>query len=94
VLIDTLGIEDDGFLGVVERGTLDMLLRAVPRRDREILRLRYEEDLTQREIGRRIGVSQMQVSRIIRQALKRLYDAGSVEPALAGVGERSTASRR
>jgi RNA polymerase sigma-B factor len=94
VLIDTLGTEDDGFVGVVERGTLDMLLRAVPRREREILRLRYEEDLTQREIGRRIGVSQMQVSRIIRQALKRLYDAGSGEPALAGVGERSTASRR
>jgi RNA polymerase sigma-B factor len=41
-------------------------------RDREILRLRFEEDLTQTEISRQIGVSQMQVSRLIRQALARL----------------------
>ena len=37
-----------------------------------MLRLRFEEDLTQAEIGDRIGVSQMQVSRIIRQSLARL----------------------
>ena len=41
-------------------------------RDREVLRLRFAEDLTQTEISTRIGVSQMQVSRIIRQALARL----------------------
>src|SRR5256885_480195 len=41
-------------------------------RDREILRLRFEEDMTQTEISERIGVSQMQVSRLIRQALARL----------------------
>jgi RNA polymerase sigma-B factor len=37
-----------------------------------VLRLRFEHDLTQAEIGERIGVSQMQVSRIIRQSLNRL----------------------
>ena len=41
-------------------------------REREVLRLRFEEDLTQAEIGERIGVSQMQVSRIIRQSIARL----------------------
>jgi RNA polymerase sigma-B factor len=41
-------------------------------RDREVLRLRFEEDLTQTEISSRIGVSQMQISRIIRQSLVRL----------------------
>ena len=41
-------------------------------REREVLRLRFDEDLTQAEIGERIGISQMQVSRIIRQALGRL----------------------
>ncbi|MCW3022098.1 MAG: SigB/SigF/SigG family polymerase sigma factor [Conexibacter sp.] len=86
-LVDTLGDEDAGFGGVVERGALDTLLRSVPRRDREILRLRYEEDLTQREIGRRIGVSQMQVSRILHQALGRLR-AASREPLWAGAAER------
>jgi RNA polymerase sigma-B factor len=41
-------------------------------RDREVLRLRFEEDLTQAEISERIGVSQMQISRLIRQSLTRM----------------------
>ena len=41
-------------------------------RDREVLRLRFEDDMTQTEIADRIGVSQMQVSRLIRQSLARL----------------------
>jgi RNA polymerase sigma-B factor len=37
-----------------------------------VLQLRFADDLTQAEIGERIGVSQMQVSRLIRQALARM----------------------
>jgi RNA polymerase sigma-B factor len=37
-----------------------------------VLRLRFEQDFTQTQIAERIGVSQMQVSRLIRQALARL----------------------
>jgi LuxR family maltose regulon positive regulatory protein len=44
-------------------------------REREVLRLRFVEDLTQQEIGDRIGVSQMHVSRLIRQAIARLGEA-------------------
>ena len=44
-------------------------------REREVLRLRFEEDLTQSEIGARVGVSQMHVSRLIRQAVTRLREA-------------------
>ena len=44
-------------------------------RDRVVLRLRFEHDLLQREIADRIGVSQMQVSRILRDAVDRLQDA-------------------
>ena len=36
------------------------------------MRLRFDEDLTQEEIGERVGVSQMQISRILRGALKKL----------------------
>jgi RNA polymerase sigma-B factor len=89
-LIDALGDEDAGFGGVIERGTLDALLRVVSRREREILWLRYEEDLTQREIGRRVGVSQMQVSRILRQALGRLRAAGAAEPGPAAGAEAAS----
>ena len=48
------------------------------RREREVLRLRFVEDLTQSEIGERIGVSQMHVSRLIRQTIARLRAAAQV----------------
>ena len=47
-------------------------MRRVTPREREVLLLRFAADLTQAEIGQRIGLSQMQVSRIIPQALRRL----------------------
>jgi RNA polymerase sigma-B factor len=47
-------------------------MRSITPREREVLHLRFAEDLTQAEIGERIGVSQMQVSRIIRQSVGRL----------------------
>jgi RNA polymerase sigma-B factor len=69
---DTVGTSEDGFGLAEDRATLEALMRAVTPREREVLRLRFEEDLTQAEIGERIGVSQMQVSRIIRQSIARL----------------------
>jgi RNA polymerase sigma-B factor len=69
---DTVGTQEQGFGQAEDRATLSRLLRAVTPREREVLRLRFEEDLTQAEIGQLIGVSQMQVSRIIRQSLARL----------------------
>jgi RNA polymerase sigma-B factor len=41
----------------------------------EVVRLRFQEDLMQREIGKRVGCSQMHVSRILRDALTRLREA-------------------
>jgi RNA polymerase sigma-B factor len=69
---DALGSDDASYGLAEDRATLERLLRTVSPREREVLRLRFAEDLTQAEIGERIGVSQMQVSRIIRQALTRL----------------------
>jgi RNA polymerase sigma-B factor len=69
---DTVGTSEEGFGLAEHRATLEQLLQAVTPREREVLRLRFEEDLTQAEIGALIGVSQMQVSRIIRQSLARL----------------------
>ena len=71
-LEDHLGI-DDGAYGVAEeRVVLERLLRMVTERDRRVLRMHFELDMTQREIGDVLGVSQMQVSRIIRHALRRM----------------------
>jgi RNA polymerase sigma-B factor len=70
-----MGISESGFGLAEDRATLSRLLGTITAREREVLRLRFEEDLTQAEIGERIGVSQMQVSRIIRQSLRRLRAA-------------------
>ena len=93
---DTVGADDAGFGRAIERGAIEAMLRRATPREREILRLRFEEDLTQREIGRRIGVSQMHVSRILRDVLARLRDTAPAQhgpAALAAGGDRSTGRR-
>jgi RNA polymerase sigma-B factor len=78
-LADALGEDEEGFERAEQRATLAPLLARVSSRERLVLTLRFGEDLTQAEIGERIGVSQMQVSRLIRQALIRLR-ASVAEP--------------
>jgi RNA polymerase sigma-B factor len=82
-LADTIGGDDGGFGLAEDRATIDRLMRSITPREREVLRLRFEEDLTQAEIGEIIGVSQMQVSRLIRQAVSRLRMAAQAAPGTA-----------
>ena len=81
---DTIGTIDDGLREAENRAVLEELSHCLSDRDREVLRLRFEEDLTQEQIGRIVGVSQMQVSRIIRQSIERLRGAAELPPAAAG----------
>jgi RNA polymerase sigma-B factor len=69
---DTMGAIDERFELVEYTSAIGPTMRALPERDRLVLKLRFEDDLTQLEIAERIGVSQMHVSRLIRRALKRL----------------------
>jgi RNA polymerase sigma-B factor len=75
---ELLGGEDSALAAIEVADMLERALAALPRRTREILRLRFEEDLKQREIGARLGISQMQVSRLLRQALDHLHTIGAV----------------
>jgi RNA polymerase sigma-B factor len=74
---ESLCEEEQGYelveIGETLRGTLE----ALPARERLILRLRFEEDLTQAEIAETVGVSQMHVSRLLRRSLDRLSAAGA-----------------
>jgi RNA polymerase sigma-B factor len=79
-LADTLGGDEDGYALAEHRVTIDQLMRSITPRERTVLRLRFEQDLTQAEIGDIIGVSQMQVSRLIRQAVARLRLAAQSAP--------------
>ena len=71
---ESMGIEDPGFGLAEDAATVERLMSVLTDREREVLRLRFAEDLTQSEIGARVGVSQMHVSRLIRQAVARLRD--------------------
>jgi RNA polymerase sigma-B factor len=70
-----LGTDDDGFQAAEHRATIGTLTKALTQREREIVRLRFEEDLTQSEIGQAVGLSQMHVSRVLRQAIDKLRAA-------------------
>jgi RNA polymerase sigma-B factor len=69
---DTVGTLDDGYDGAEQRALLRTLMRLLTLREQNVIRMRFEQDLTQAEIGRRIGVGQMQVSRILRHSIARL----------------------
>jgi RNA polymerase sigma-B factor len=71
-LADSIGSRDPEIGRAEIRVLLDDAFDVLSDRDQEVLRLRFTEDLTQTEISTRVGVSQMQVSRIIRQALNTL----------------------
>jgi RNA polymerase sigma-B factor len=76
-----LGTVDDGFARVDERQTLAALTATLTRREREIVRLRFDEDLTQAEIGAVVGLSQMHVSRMLRAAIDKLRLAAGTQAA-------------
>jgi RNA polymerase sigma-B factor len=82
-LLDALGEEDERYAWVDLDATVAVALKHLPPRERAIIRLRFIEELSQLEIAHRIGISQMQVSRLLRQSLHRLRlltDAQDEEP--------------
>jgi len=74
---DSVADEDPGYELVEIGETLRGTMHALPAREREILHLRFERDMTQAEIAERVGVSQMHVSRLLRRSLDRLGAAGA-----------------
>lgn len=79
--LDAIGDEDERLMSVDDQATIFAAAKHLPQRERQILYLRFGEDLTQSEIAERIGVSQMQVSRLLRRSLQRLRElAGDLRP--------------
>lgn len=74
-----LASKTDPAAEVVEQGVWQCLRKLAPR-DAVILRLRYQEELNQSEVGRRLGLSQMTISRNERAALGKLRDLLQQEP--------------
>ena len=70
--IDLIGGSDPRFARVDDQVALRLLLAALPLRERRILAMRFFGQLTQAQIAAEVGVSQMQVSRLLKQSLARL----------------------
>jgi RNA polymerase sigma-B factor len=83
--VDT-SAEEPGYERAESSADLERLLSCLSARERIVLRLRFEEDMVQRDIGALLGISQMQVSRVIRQAMTRLRDSAC---AIGDTGSRS-----
>lgn len=80
-LVDTFGEEDQRYELVEETTTISVAARELTARERRVLALRFAGDMTQTQIAEEIGVSQMQVSRILRRALTRLRELTDAERA-------------
>ena len=74
---DWPGRVDEGYALAEDRAVLGPLLRTLPAGDAQIVALRFCGDLTQDAIAQRVGVSQMQVSRVLYRSLRSLRDAAA-----------------
>lgn len=77
---ERIGAEDPGFELVEDREAIEAGAGVLDETEREVLRLRFEEDLTQSKIAEQVGYSQMHVSRILRRALGKLREAAGPRP--------------
>jgi RNA polymerase sigma-B factor len=80
-LVDVFGREDPHYELVDDTVTISSAAKQLSARERRVLSLRFVQDMTQTQIASEIGVSQMQVSRILRRALANLRElTGEPEP--------------
>lgn len=77
---ERLGGEDTELARAEGRATLDPLLHQLPAKQRHVVELRFFEGLTQSEIARRLGISQMQVSRLLTRSVAQLRSLAKVPP--------------
>jgi RNA polymerase sigma-B factor len=89
-LLETVGVEEHAYEVSEDRAILAPGFRVLDDRERQILRLRFFEGLTQSQIAQQIGISQMHVSRLIRRSLEKIRSEIAAEgdeptwPAAAG----------
>jgi len=79
--IEAIGSEDPGFDRVEERTTVEPAFEALTDRERELLDLRFNREMSQTQIAAELGVSQMQVSRLLAATIGRMRTASGIEPA-------------
>ncbi|HLU53216.1 MAG TPA: SigB/SigF/SigG family RNA polymerase sigma factor [Acidimicrobiia bacterium] len=71
-VIDTIGDEDEALVDAEQWWMIEPVLEKLSERDQQVLHMRFFEDMSQSEIAEVIGVSQMQVSRILSSIFERI----------------------
>jgi RNA polymerase sigma-B factor len=79
-LLDIVGDEDEGYEHVDQRMVLEKALQVLTDREREIIRMTFFENMSQKQAGEQLGISQMHVSRLQRRALRKLRESLRLEP--------------
>ncbi len=75
-LMDKLVEEETKEEEVLNRLLVDQLLEGLNKEERQVIYLRYFQEVTQSEVGARLGISQVQVSRMEKKILERLRNLG------------------
>ncbi|WP_100012750.1 RNA polymerase sigma factor SigB [Lentibacillus sediminis] len=74
-ILDLVGNEENGYQNIDQRMILEKVLPVLSEREQQILKYTYFENLSQKETGELLGISQMHVSRLQRRALRKLREA-------------------
>ncbi|MGV2622570.1 RNA polymerase sigma factor SigB [Halobacillus sp. ACCC02827] len=74
-ILDLIGNQDDGYSNIDQKMLLEKILPILSEREQEILQCTYFENMSQKDTGERLGISQMHVSRLQRRALRKLREA-------------------
>jgi RNA polymerase sigma-B factor len=74
-LLDMIGSNDDGYSQIDLKMLLEKILPLLTEREQEIIRCTYFQNMSQKETGELLGISQMHVSRLQRRSLKKLREA-------------------
>jgi RNA polymerase sigma-B factor len=75
--VEMFGSEDSEFGNIDNRSVLMVALSELSERDQRVLRMRFVDGLTQSDIASRLGVSQMQISRLLASSIQRLRESFS-----------------
>lgn len=78
-LLDYLGDEDDDFSLAEDRDTLAKMISRLTDREQKVIYMRFFRGMTQIEIARELGISQMHVSRLLRKILEKLRGEAALE---------------
>ncbi|WP_062350882.1 RNA polymerase sigma factor SigB [Bacillus kwashiorkori] len=78
-ILDIVGMEDVGYEKVDQRLALEKVLHILNEKEKQVIYYTFIENMSQKECGEKLGISQMHVSRIQRRAIKKLKEAANTD---------------